>query len=39
MVEDHVDDLDMHGRIILKWLLEMGCGDAGWIHLAQDTAQ
>jgi hypothetical protein len=24
---DHVEDLDIDGRIILKWVLEIGCED------------
>jgi hypothetical protein len=27
-------DLDVDGRITLKWILEKGWGGMGWIHLA-----
>jgi hypothetical protein len=26
-------------RIILKWILEKGCDNVDWIHLAQDRDQ
>jgi hypothetical protein len=31
---DHLEDLDIDRRIILKWILGMEAMD--WIHLAQD---
>jgi hypothetical protein len=30
-----LDDLGVDGMIILKWILEPGCDDVEWIHLAQ----
>jgi hypothetical protein len=32
-------DIDVDGRIILKWTLEHGGERVDWIHLAQDTDQ
>jgi hypothetical protein len=37
---DHWEDLEVGGRIILRWLLrEIGCGGMDWIDLAQDKDQ
>ena len=35
---DHLEDLDVDGRLILKWIFKQwgGMGGMGWIHLAQD---
>jgi hypothetical protein len=35
---DHLEDLDVNGRIILKWILEKEGGKL-WIHLAQNRDQ
>jgi hypothetical protein len=33
---DHLEDLDVDGRIILKWILqEIGCNGVDWIDMAQ----
>jgi hypothetical protein len=29
-------DPSVSGRIILRWIPEVGCGDMGWIDVAQD---
>jgi hypothetical protein len=37
---DHYEDLNICGRIILKWILrERGWGGMYWIDLAQDRDQ
>jgi len=33
---DNLGDLGVDGRIILRCLQEVGCGDMDWIELAQD---
>jgi hypothetical protein len=35
---DHLEDLDVDGRIILKWIFKKWDGDGGmdWIDMAQD---
>jgi hypothetical protein len=33
---DHLEDLGVDGRIILKWILEKWHGGMDWIDLAQD---
>jgi hypothetical protein len=33
---DHLEDLDVDGRIILKWILKQWLGDMDWNALAQD---
>jgi hypothetical protein len=35
---DHLEDLGVDGRLILKWILKQwgGMGGMDWIHLAQD---
>ena len=33
---DHLEDPDVDGRIILKWILEKSDGGMDWIDLAQD---
>jgi hypothetical protein len=38
--ESRKEDLDVRGRIILRWVLrEIGWGDMDWIDLAQDRDQ
>ena len=37
MERDHVEGLDVVGRIILKWIFKMWGGGMDWIDLAQDT--
>ena len=32
---DHLEDLDVHGSIILKWILKQWLGDMDWIDLAE----
>jgi len=34
---DHLEDQGIDGRIILKWLKEMGCNDMGCICLGTGT--
>jgi hypothetical protein len=34
---DHLEDLEVDGRIILIWLCKKWVGDVDWIDLAQDT--
>jgi hypothetical protein len=37
---DHVEGLDVDGRIILKWILRLYSGGGmDWIHLAQDRCK
>jgi len=31
---DHLEDLDMDGRVILEWILEKQWEGVNWIHLA-----
>jgi hypothetical protein len=33
---DHLEDLGVYWRIILKWIFRKWGGGVGWIHLAQD---
>jgi hypothetical protein len=33
---DHLEDIGVDGRIILKWILEKWDGGIDWIDLAQD---
>jgi hypothetical protein len=33
---DHLGDPDVDGRIILRYLQEVGCGGMDWIELVQD---
>jgi hypothetical protein len=37
--KDHYEDKDVGGWIILKWILEIGCGSMDWIDLTQDSGQ
>jgi hypothetical protein len=37
--ESHKEDQDVGGRIILKWILDMGWSGMDWIHLAKDRDQ
>ena len=34
--EDHMEDPGVHGRTILKWILEKWDGSTDWIDVAQD---
>jgi hypothetical protein len=34
---EHIEDPDIDGRIILKWIVEKWDGGTDWIDLAQDT--
>jgi hypothetical protein len=34
---DHLEDPDVDGRIILKWIFKMWVGGMDWIDMAQDT--
>jgi hypothetical protein len=36
---DHLEDLEVDGRIILKWTLKTRCEGTDWIHLDQDKDQ
>jgi len=36
---DHLENLGRDGRIILKWILKIGCESVNWIHLAQAGIQ
>jgi hypothetical protein len=36
---EHLGDLDIAGRIILRWLLKNTVEFVNWIHLAQDRVQ
>jgi hypothetical protein len=39
-VRDHLEDLGVDEKIILRWILEKrGGGDVDWIRLAQDRDQ
>jgi hypothetical protein len=33
---DHLGDLSINGRIILKFILKIGYEDVNWSHLVQD---
>ena len=33
---DHLQDLDVDGRVVLKWIFKKSNGVMGWIYLAQD---
>jgi hypothetical protein len=33
---DHLEDSDIDGRIILRWILKSGMWGVDWIELAQD---
>ena len=33
---DYLEDLDLNGRMILKWISRRGRGDMDWIDLVQD---
>jgi hypothetical protein len=33
---DHLQDLGIDGRIILKWISNVGMGSVDWIDMAQD---
>ena len=33
---DHLEDLDIYGSIILKWIFKKWNGEMDWIGLAQD---
>ena len=33
---NHLEDSDVDGRIILKWILDNGMGSMEWIDLAQN---
>ena len=33
---DHLEALDLDGRVILRWIFKKWDGDMGWINLAQD---
>jgi len=32
-------DIGVDEKIILNWILEMGCMDVSWIHTTQDRGQ
>jgi hypothetical protein len=34
---DHLEDPAVHGKTILKWILEQWVGGTNWIDLAQDS--
>jgi hypothetical protein len=34
---DHLEDLGVDGRIILKWIFKNGLGGLDWIFVAQDS--
>jgi hypothetical protein len=36
---EHLGDLGIYGRIILKWILKIGCEDMEWLHLIQERDQ
>jgi hypothetical protein len=36
MDRDHVEDLGVDGRIILKWISKYRGGSTDWIHMAPD---
>jgi hypothetical protein len=33
---NHLEDVGVDGRIMLKWIQQMGLGGMGWIDLAED---
>jgi hypothetical protein len=33
---DHLEDLGVDGKIILKWIIMMSDGGMGWIDVVQD---
>jgi hypothetical protein len=33
---DHLEDPDVDGRIILKWIFRKWCGGKDWIYVAQN---
>jgi len=33
---DHLEDPDVDGRIILRWIFRKWGGDIDWLHLTQD---
>ena len=35
-VKSHLQDLDVDGRIVLKWIFKKWNGAMSWIYLAQD---
>jgi hypothetical protein len=36
---EHLGDIGLDGKFILKWSVKISCEDVGWIHLYQDTDQ
>jgi hypothetical protein len=38
-IRDNLGDLDINGRIILKFILKRGCNGVGWLYLTQDRVQ
>jgi hypothetical protein len=33
--KDHLEDPDVDGRIIFRWIFKLGCGGTEWIKLGQ----